>query len=110
MKDCDAKFIITLDILFPRVSKIKSQTNLQHVIITAIKDFLPFPKNLIYPFIQKKQYGIVVKVKHDGPNHLLTEILRREKRPLLDYEISFEEDVALIQYTGGTTGGLRGPC
>ncbi|WP_338470449.1 AMP-binding protein [Niallia sp. XMNu-256] len=108
MKDSEAKIIITLDILFPRVSKIKSQTSLQHVIVTAIKDFLPFPKNLIYPFIQKKQYGIVVNVKHEGQNHLLNEILKRKKRALLEYEIKFDEDIALIQYTGGTTGWPKG--
>jgi long-chain acyl-CoA synthetase len=54
MKDSGAKAIITLDILYPRVSKVMPQTELHHVIVTAIKSYLPFPKNLIYPFIQKK--------------------------------------------------------
>ena len=108
MKDSGTKIIITLDILFPRVSKIKSQTSLQHIIVTAIKDFLPFPKNLIYPFIQKKQYKIVVNVKHEGQNHLFTEILKTEKTTRLEYEVQFDEDVALNQYTGGTTGWPKG--
>jgi len=108
MKDSGAKAIITMDILFPRVTKVKHQTDLQHVIVTAIKDFLPFPKNLLYPFVQKKQYGIVVNVRHEGSNHLLTEILKQPIKTLKDYEFDFEEDLALLQYTGGTTGFPKG--
>jgi long-chain acyl-CoA synthetase len=108
MKDSGAKAIITMDILFPRVTKVMPQTDLSHVIVTAIKDFLPFPKNLVYPFMQKKQYGIVVNVKHEGHNHLLTEILKRPAEPLRIYEFDFEEDLALLQYTGGTTGFPKG--
>lgn len=76
MKDSGAKAIITLDILVPRVSKVIPHTDVKHIIVTAIKDFLPFPKKLIYPFIQKKQYEIVVDVKHEGNHHLLMEILK----------------------------------
>jgi len=108
MKDSGAKVIITMDILFPRVSKVKPKTNLQHIIVTAIKDALPFPKNLIYPFIQKKQYGLVVNVQHEGQNHLLKEILRQPIRDLKEYDFDFEEDLALLQYTGGTTGFPKG--
>ena len=108
MKDSGAKVIITMDILFPRVSKVKPKTNLQHIIVTAIKDALAFPKNLIYPFIQKKQYGLVVNVQHEGQNHLLKEILRQPIRDLKEYDFDFEEDLALLQYTGGTTGFPKG--
>jgi long-chain acyl-CoA synthetase len=108
MKDSGAKIIITLDLLFPKVVKIQGATNLQDIVVTAIKDFLPFPKNKIYPFIQKKQYGIKVNIKHEGPYHLLTEILKQEKRALVEYDFHFEEDLALLQYTGGTTGLPKG--
>ncbi|WP_053367333.1 long-chain-fatty-acid--CoA ligase [Bacillus sp. FJAT-27245] len=108
MKDSGALAIITLDILYPRVSKIAHKTDLKHIIVTTIKDFLPFPKNLVYPFIQKKQYGIVVKVKHEGSNHLLTEILNKPAGPIEHYPLDFEEDLALLQYTGGTTGFPKG--
>jgi len=108
MKDSGAKAIITLDILYPRVSKIMPQTDLQHIIVTAIKDYLPFPKNLAYPFIQKKQYGIVVKVKHEGSTHLFTEIVKMKPKKLTTYEVNPEEDIALLQYTGGTTGSPKG--
>ncbi|MDF2790502.1 MAG: long-chain fatty acid--CoA ligase [Neobacillus sp.] len=108
MKDSGAKAIITLDILYPRASKVMPQTNLQHIIVTAIKDYLPFPKNLVYPFIQKKQYGIVVNVKHEGNTHLFKEIVKIKPNKLVVYDFDFEEDVALLQYTGGTTGSPKG--
>ena len=108
MKDSGAKAIITLDILYPRASKVMPQTNLQHIIVTAIKDYLPFPKNLVYPFIQKKQYGIVVNVKHEGNTHLFKEIVKIKPTKLVEYDFDFEEDVALLQYTGGTTGSPKG--
>lgn len=108
MKDSGSKIIITMDILFPRVTKVMGQTDLQHVIVTAIKDYLPFPKNLIYPFIQKKQYGITVNVKHEGNHHLLTEVLKQSQKPIKEHSVNFEEDLALLQYTGGTTGFPKG--
>lgn len=108
MKDSGAKVIITLDILFPRVSKIKDRTDIKHIIVTAIKDFLPFPKNIIYPFIQKKQYGIAVKVQHEGNCHLFTSILKQTARTLEKFEQNAAEDIALLQYTGGTTGFPKG--
>ncbi|WP_210364982.1 long-chain-fatty-acid--CoA ligase [Bacillus sp. REN3] len=108
MKDSGAKAIITLDILFPRVSKVIPKTDIQNVIVTAIKDYLPFPKSFVYPFIQKKQYGIIVNVKHEGQNHLFTEIMKQPASEIKEYDYNFEEDLALLQYTGGTTGFPKG--
>lgn len=108
MKDSGAKAIISLDILFPRISKIISETQLEHVIITGIKDYLPFPKNVLYPFVQKKEYGMTVKVEHRGMNHLFTEIMKVAKPTPIHISFNYEEDVALLQYTGGTTGPPKG--
>ncbi len=108
MQDSEAKIIITLDILYPRVVKVKNETNLEHIIVTAIKDYLPFPKNLVYPFIQKKQYGLSVKVEHGGQVHLFTEIIKTSEPKELNVPFDFEEDLAILQYTGGTTGFPKG--
>lgn len=104
MQDSEAKVILALDILYPRIMKVKNQTKIENVITTGIKDYLPFPKNLVYPFIQKKQYGFSVKVEHQGHTHLFTEIMRIEEPAPIDVPFDFEEDLALLQYTGGTTG------
>ncbi|TYS57030.1 AMP-binding protein [Rossellomorea marisflavi] len=109
MKDSGAKVMLTLDILYPRVTKVMKETELEHIIVTAIKDCLPFPKNLIYPFIQKKQYGIVVKVEPSETIHLYTDIMKRSAGGLAEpEEFDFAEDLALLQYTGGTTGFPKG--
>ncbi|WP_339147107.1 MULTISPECIES: long-chain-fatty-acid--CoA ligase [unclassified Sutcliffiella] len=108
VNDSGSEVIITLDILYPRVSKVKALTKLKHVIVTGIKDYLPFPKNMLYPFVQKKQYGIVVKVEHSGENHLFTEVIKQSEAQMIDIPIDPNEDLALLQYTGGTTGFPKG--
>ncbi|MBM6617532.1 AMP-binding protein [Bacillus suaedaesalsae] len=108
LSDSGAKFILCLDILYPRVRKVKSVTNIEHIIVTGIKDYLPFPKNMVYPYIQKKQYGIVVKVENKGNNHLFKHIMVYGNDNELNVSVSSKDDLALIQYTGGTTGFPKG--
>jgi long-chain acyl-CoA synthetase len=108
MKDSGTTAIICLDILFPRVSKVVPNTSLKHIIVAAIKEYLPFPKNLLYPFIQKKQYKIVVNVKHEGNHHLFSKIIQEPANKLISPKIDYAEDIALLQYTGGTTGTPKG--
>lgn len=110
LKDAGAKVIISLDILYPRIMKVFKNTNLENIIITGVKDFLPFPKNKLYPMVQKKEYGFKVTVEHSGVSHLLTEIFKSTKalEMEVDDDFDFENDIALLQYTGGTTGFPKG--
>lgn len=108
MVNSSAKAIIALDLLYPRVTNVVKETSLEHVIITGIKDYLPFPKSLIYPYIQRKENGISIKVEHRGMNHLFTEAMKIAKSDPIRLEFDFEEDIALLQYTGGTTGPPKG--
>ncbi|UGB29738.1 AMP-binding protein [Metabacillus sp. B2-18] len=108
LKDSESTFIVTLDLLYPRVSKMKALTKLRHIIVTSIKDYLPFPKNLLYPFVQKKQNQIVVKVEHEGSTHLFKKIMELSKPSVEVPSYIPSEDVALLQYTGGTTGFPKG--
>ncbi len=108
LQDSGAKVIICLDILLPRVSKVKKNTALDHIVVTQIKEYLPFPKNLIYPFIQKKQYNMVVKLEASADTHLWSQVISETGRRLEACAIDPKEDLALLQYTGGTTGYPKG--
>ena len=57
---------------------------------------------------KKTQYQIAVHLKHEGSVHLWTEIFKAPPYPLTAVEFHFEEDLALLQYTGGTTGLPKG--
>lgn len=108
MKDSGAKFIVCLDILLPRVAAIKEETNLKHTIVTRIADYLPFPKNIIYPFLQKREYNLVVKVEATDHTHVWRDIIANTTENYTEIQLNPSEDLALLQYTGGTTGKPKG--
>lgn len=108
MKDSDATFIVCLDILLPRVTNVRGNTSLKHTIVTGIKDYLPFPKNLVYPFIQKREYNMVVKVEQSEDTHIWQQMIKRSTDQYTTVNINPLEDLALLQYTGGTTGHPKG--
>ncbi|PEZ10455.1 long-chain fatty acid--CoA ligase [Bacillus sp. AFS018417] len=107
LHDSGAKVILCLDLVFPKVSNVQSSTNIEHVIVTRIADFLPFPKNLLYPFVQKKQTNLVVNVRESENIHVWRSI-ERAGDEAVDVSCDPEEDIALLQYTGGTTGFPKG--
>ncbi|WP_067727238.1 long-chain-fatty-acid--CoA ligase [Oceanobacillus damuensis] len=108
LNDSDTSVIICLDILLPRVTNVKIKTSLKHTIVTGIKDYLPFPKNLIYPFIQKREYNMVVKAEQSADTHVWKLLMEKSSGEYLETEINPKEDLALLQYTGGTTGYPKG--
>lgn len=108
MNDSGAKIMICLDLVYPRVAKVKEKTPLEHIIVTGIKDYLPFPKNLIYPYIQKKNTGITVDLQYNNRLHSFVNVLKKGKEEEIELTIDPKEDLALLQYTGGTTGPAKG--
>ncbi|MEH7341618.1 AMP-binding protein, partial [Priestia megaterium] len=104
LNDSEATMIIALDLLYPRVVKMKALTKIKHVVITSIQDYLPFPKNIIYPFIQRKQQKISVDVSHTETTHLFKRIINESSPAVCNAEGISDEDIAILQYTGGTTG------
>lgn len=107
LHDSGAKVILCLDLVFPRVTNVQNATRLEHVIVTRIADFLPFPKNLLYPFVQKKQTNLVVSVSESETIHLWKSV-ERESNTDVEVPCDPENDLALLQYTGGTTGFPKG--
>lgn len=109
MSDSGAKVIVCLDLLYPRVKRIKQDTMLQQLIVTGIKDYLPLAKKLFYPFVQWKQRQRVrVKEGEDAGVYAFTSLLARSISAPVQTPADVRHDVALIQYTGGTTGKAKG--
>lgn len=106
VKDSECTAIISLDLLYPRILKMKLATNVSHLIITSIKDYLPFPKNILYPFTQKK--NLKVEIKEDDKTHLFKKIIKNTTGNLETVDIDPIHDIAVLQYTGGTTGLPKG--
>jgi long-chain acyl-CoA synthetase len=104
LKDSGAEILITLDLLYPKAVKMKAITNLKHLIITSIKDYLPFIKKLFYPLVQKKQQQVIVKVKEQEDQRLFSSVMAFSEAKEMEVDIDPVEDIALLQYTGGTTG------
>src|SRR2546422_680072 len=69
MADAGARVLVMLDDFYPLVRKIRSQTALEHIILTSPADYLPSMLHTLYPLSQ-------LRVKHPGPR--LTEKERRE--------------------------------
>ena len=107
LSDSEATVIVTLDLLFDRVQKAKSRTFLRHVIVTSIKDYLPFPKNLLYPIKMKKD-GAKLDVTYGEGIYAFKKLLGAASKEPICQNVNADEDIALLQYTGGTTGLSKG--
>jgi long-chain acyl-CoA synthetase len=108
MKDSGSKMIICLDALFPKVEKVRKTTDLQTILVTGVQDYLPFPKNLIYPIISKIKIPKKREYKNLDQVFVLTDLIQSGTKDVTPPPISIEEDLALLQYTGGTTGVAKG--
>lgn len=105
--DSGAKIAIILDALWMKTSRaVRDKLPCEHFILTGIKDFLPFPKNLLFPLVGKKT-GMVVKVPPEPGVLWFKDLLASHgpNPPDIEWDI---EDLCNLQYTGGTTGVSKG--
>ncbi|CAH0120436.1 MULTISPECIES: long-chain fatty acid--CoA ligase [unclassified Paenibacillus] len=107
MADSGAIAIVTLDFMHKRVLNIQSKTDLRHVIVTSMKDYLPFPKNVLYP-IKAKKDGLDLSVQYVDGVRSFTKLLSAAPATPVCAEVNAREDTAVLQYTGGTTGVPKG--
>src|SRR5210317_64672 len=73
--DAGVKVLVGLDHLFPRIDKVWKETQVEHLVITSIRDYLPFPLNLLYPLKAKKQ-NLNMKVPYSGSIHSFKGLLK----------------------------------
>lgn len=104
LDDSDARVIVTLDLLLPRVIKIKGQTKIDTIITCHINDFLPFPVKQLFPFVKKEMYR---KITPQGGVYQFMDLLKAHPDTPVQSEAAWNDLAALI-YTGGTTGVSKG--
>ncbi|MGN8646642.1 long-chain-fatty-acid--CoA ligase [Gracilibacillus sp. HCP3S3_G5_1] len=107
LKDAEAKVLVALDHVFKRVKNVLPKIEVRHSIITSMKDYLPFPKNILYP-IKAKKDGLPMEVIYDQHTHSFKKLLSSASANPINIKIDAENDLALLQYTGGTTGVSKG--
>ncbi|WP_027369571.1 long-chain-fatty-acid--CoA ligase [Desulfovermiculus halophilus] len=105
--DSGSRVMITLDRLWPKISSLWSKLELDTVITTSVGDGLRFPLNILYP-LKARREKTAVSVPHDGKSVLPWKALTRRKAPFAPVEIDPRKDLAVLQYTGGTTGLAKG--
>lgn len=103
LNDSGARFLITLDKLWPRVSAVFRQVPVEKYFITTIPEALSFPLNWLLRF---KSGGN--KVPFDNERVLPWKNLLKGKERLAHPVTDPENALALLQYTGGTTGEAKG--
>ena len=104
--DSGSKILITLDLLGNRMIDLRPKTQIKQIIYTSIGDYLPFPKNLLFPLVAKKK-KLAANVK-PAPDVYRWKALLKEHQPNPPKVELAMDDVAMYQYTGGTTGVSKG--
>ncbi|MEE4263719.1 MAG: long-chain fatty acid--CoA ligase [Desulfobacteraceae bacterium] len=105
-QDSAATVLITMNLLANRMIALRPQTELKQIIHTSFGDYLPLAGNLIFPLVAGRK-GLSARVQP-------AENVYRWKNVLSNYSASHRptgvsmDDVAMIQYTGGTTGIAKG--
>jgi acyl-CoA synthetase (AMP-forming)/AMP-acid ligase II len=102
INDSGATIIVTLDHLYPKVRAIKKDTTIGHVIVTSYWDYLP--KDPLIPVHPSMQ--IQKEVFPD--THEFLDLMEKYEPEPPAIEIDMREDLALLQYTSGTTGLPKG--
>ncbi len=105
--DSGAKAIVILSNFAHKLDKIIDQTDIKNVVVTGVGDMLGFPKSVLIN-------SVIKYVKKEVPAYNLPDsytfhgaLSRGETRQLKPVDIS-TDDVAFLQYTGGTTGVAKG--
>jgi long-chain acyl-CoA synthetase len=99
--DSGAVAVITLSLFYENIKQIQQETAAKHVIVTNIKEYLPGVASFLFTIAKEKKEGHRIQKRPE--DHWLQDVLGRYagKKPTVDVQA---DDLAIFQYTGGTTG------
>ncbi len=106
-EDSGTEMIVTLDLkaLYPQMAQVLEATQVKKLIVGTLQEMLPFPKSLLFPLVKR---GEIAPVPNDDRHMRFSELIDNdgayEARTIADPD----DEVAVLQYTGGTTGVAKG--
>jgi long-chain acyl-CoA synthetase len=99
--DSGATVVIALSLFYDHVKQIQQETAVKQVIVTNIKEYLPGLASFLFTVAKEKKEGHRIQKRPE--DHWFQDVLARYagKKPNVDVQA---DDLAIFQYTGGTTG------
>lgn len=107
LKDSGSKAIVILENFATTLQKVIEKTDVKTVMTTRIGDMLPFPKSALVNFVVKNVKKMVPDWNIPGAISF-HKAINEGKWQTLDEVDLVQNDVAFLQYTGGTTGVSKG--
>lgn len=105
IRDSGIRVLVTLDAaeLYPRVAAAAAATDLPHLVVCSLADALPPLKGWALRLLSRKS---LAPWRRDARHLAFADLLKAERRTALPRPAP--ADIAVIQYTGGTTGVPKG--
>ncbi|MFH1872957.1 MAG: long-chain-fatty-acid--CoA ligase [Pseudomonadota bacterium] len=107
LKDSGAEAIVIVENFAHVLAKIVARTPVKHVLVTQLGDMLGFPKRLIVNLVVRHVKKMVPAWNIAAATDLRDALSRGGNLPLRPVEVG-HDDIAFLQYTGGTTGVSKG--
>jgi len=105
LADSEAETIVVLDALYPIVERVMDKTKLKRIIVTGLGEYMPSMRATLGKLLGKIPSH---KVQRKPNVHFFQELLSKYPASPPKVTIDPKEDLAALQYTGGTTGTSKG--
>lgn len=102
-EDSEARILVTLDLLWPKVAHLRPKLHLRLCVVTRIADGLSFPLSWLHPWKAKRE-GHLPEVPYDGKQIVAWRTFMDTRERFAVKVENPSETLAFLQYTGGTTG------